>query len=51
MRFEALDGLAAGAFEEIVLGAHDNEPAGARVEAPGDFDDVGTPASSGVSSA
>src|SRR5258708_4946534 len=37
----ALDGLAAGAFDEIVLGAHDDEPAGARVEPPGDFDDVG----------
>src|SRR5882724_3280780 len=37
----ALDGLAAGALDEVVLGAHDDQPAGARVEPPGDFDDVG----------
>src|SRR5437763_16799280 len=38
---QALDGLAAGAFEEIVLGAHDDEPARARVETPGDVNGVG----------
>ena len=36
----ALHGLAAGAFDDVVLGAHHDEPAGARVEPPGDFDDV-----------
>ena len=35
-----MDGLAAGAFDDVVLGAHDDEPAGARVEPPGDFADI-----------
>ena len=36
----ALDGLAARAFDDIILGAHHDEPARARVEPPRDFDDV-----------
>ena len=36
-----MDGLAAGAFDEVVLGAHDDQPPGARIMAPGDFDHVG----------
>ena len=37
----ALHGLAAGALGQIVQGAEDEEPAGARIQTPGDFDDVG----------
>src|SRR5437773_5749269 len=37
----ALHRLAAGALDEVIFGADDDEPAGARVEAPADFDDVG----------
>src|SRR6185437_11390445 len=44
----ALHGLAAGAFDEVVLGAHDNEPSGPRIESPGDFDDVRANDSLGV---
>jgi len=36
----ALNGLATCTLDQIVLGAHDNEPAGARIESPRDFDDV-----------
>ena len=32
-----MDGLAAGAFDEIVFGAHDDKSASAGVEPPGDF--------------
>src|ERR1035438_866522 len=40
-QIHALDGLAARALDQIVLGAHHDEPARARVEPPRDFDDVG----------
>lgn len=33
-----MDRLTAGAFDQVVFGAHDNEAASARVESPGDFD-------------
>src|SRR5579884_1096770 len=36
----ALDGLAACAFDDVVLGAHHDQPAGAMVQPPGDFYDV-----------
>ena len=35
-----MHGLTARALDEIILGAHDDEPARPRVEPPGDFDDV-----------
>jgi hypothetical protein len=37
-----LDGLAAGAFNEVVFGAEDDESACARVDAPRDLEDVGS---------
>lgn len=36
-----MDRLAAGAFDEVILGADHQEPAGARVHAPGEFEDMG----------
>src|SRR5438874_1891942 len=38
---KALHRLAAGAFDQVVLGAEDDETAGAWIQSPGDFDDVG----------
>src|SRR5215469_18294418 len=37
----ALDGLAAGAFDDVVHGAHDDEAARADIKPPGDFNNVG----------
>src|SRR5438034_5838230 len=37
---EALDGLAAGALDDVVQRAHDDEPAGAGVEPPRDLNHV-----------
>src|SRR5690606_10095368 len=37
---KALNGLAAGAFDDIVLGAYDDQAVGARVEPPGDLHEV-----------
>ena len=37
----ALHRLAAGTFDEIVFGAHDDEPSGAGIQPPGEFEDIG----------
>src|SRR6267142_2391457 len=37
----ALYRLAAGAFDEVVLGAHYEQPSRAWIESPGNFEDVG----------
>ncbi len=38
---EVLDGLAGGAFDEVILGAHEDEAPGAGVVPPGDVEEVG----------
>ena len=38
---EALHRLAAGAFDDVVLGTQDQEAPGARIESPGEFQGVG----------
>src|SRR4051812_46540164 len=40
-KVHALDGLAAGAFDEVVFRTHHDEPARPRIQSPGDLDEIG----------